>query len=249
MSQPRLHQKLFDLFENKESSLLKECLTHPDYQEFMKKFGIDVPLEELAQAFTHTSFSHEFEVPHQEQLEFLGDSVLQLILTEELYRLYPQEKEGRLSKLRSAIVNEKSLATIAIKLNLSELILVGKGEFTKGLYQQEMVMADTFEALLGQIYRHHGLDFTKKLFLNWLSSALPKALSWDFLLDFDAKSTLQERSLAKYKKLPHYTAEPEGDKFQVKLWINEEMMASGVFSSKKSGEKELAQEVLKKKII
>jgi ribonuclease-3 len=249
MSQPRLHQKLFELFENKESILLKECLTHPDYQAFMKQFGIDVPLEELAQAFTHTSFSHEFEVPHQEQLEFLGDSVLQLILTEELYRLYPQEKEGRLSKLRSAIVNEKSLATLSSTLKLSELILVGKGEFTKGLYQQEMVQADTFEALLGQIYRHHGLDFTKKVFLNWLSAALPGALSWDFLQDFDAKSTLQERSLAKFKKLPHYTAEPEGEKFLVKLWINEEMMASGVFSSKKSGEKELAQEVLKKKII
>lgn len=249
MSHPRLHQKLFELFENKETNLLKECLTHPDFQAFMNKFEIKLPIEELAQAFTHTSFTHEYGVPHQEQLEFLGDSVLQLILTEELYRRYPLEKEGRLSKLRSAIVNEKSLATLAQGLGLSELILVGKGEFKKGLYQQEMVLADTFEALLGQIYRHHGLDFTKTLFFNWLNSALPEALSWDFLQDYDAKSTLQERSLAKYKKLPHYTAEPEGEKFRVKLWINEELMASGVFSSKKSGEKELAQEVLKKKII
>jgi ribonuclease-3 len=249
MSQPRLHQLLLELFENKDPLILQECLTHSDFIQFMKKYGIELPPQELAQAFTHTSFSHEFMTPHQEQLEFLGDSVLQLILTEELYRLYPQEKEGKLSKLRSAIVNEKTLALLAAHLKLNELILVGRGEFKKNLFEQDVVLADTFEALLGQIYRFQGLNFTRDLLLNWLRTAAPGALDWSFLQDFDAKSKLQERSLAKYKKLPLYTSENLGEKFVIKLWINDQLQASGTFTSKKAGEKALAQEVLKKEII
>jgi ribonuclease-3 len=249
MSQPRLHQLLIELFESKDPQKLQDCLTHSDYIQFMKEYGLKIPTQEVAQAFTHTSFSHEFMTSHQEQLEFLGDSVLQLILTEELYRLYPQEKEGRLSKLRSAIVNETTLARLATHLKLSDLILVGRGEFKKNLFEQDVVLADTFEALLGQVYRFQGLSFTRDLFLSWLKMAAPGALEWSFLQDFDAKSKLQERTLAKYKKLPLYTSENQGEKFIIKLWVNDELLASGTFSSKKAGEKALAQEVLKKEII
>lgn len=246
MSRPQLHQQLNELYASKDSALLIQTLLHEDFQDFMNKHSLKMPLKELSQAFTHTSFSHEFNVPHQEQLEFLGDSVLQLILTDELYRRFPEEKEGKLSKLRSAIVNEKVLATIAQGLGLNELIIVGKGEYKKGLFEQPTVLADTFEALLAQVYRHLGLDFTKSLFLAWLNQFVPTAFDASFLDDFDAKSKLQEKVLARYKKLPRYTAEQKGEEFEITLWINDEISAQGVFSSKKIGERELASDVLKK---
>lgn len=247
MSRPRLHQFLEEVFESKDS--LNKLFQHPDFKLFADVYSLKIPAENLAQAFTHKSFSHEFNVLHQEQLEFLGDAVLQLILTDELFARFPEYKEGQLSKLRSAIVNEKSLSTIARGLMLNELLIVGKGEFRKKLFDQDAVLADTFEALLAQIYRFHGLEFTKALFLNWLQKFIPTAFDENFLDHFDAKSKLQEKVLAKYKKLPKYTSENIGDEFQITLWINDEEMAKGVFPSKKLGEKELAQDVLKKGII
>lgn len=249
MSRPRLHEQLNELFHSKENSQLAAVLLNEDFQSFMNKYALKITVKDFAQAFTHTSFSHEFHVPHQEQLEFLGDSVLQLILTDELYRRFPEEKEGRLSKIRSAVVNEKTLSHMALSLGLADLIIVGKGEFGKKLYLHPSVLGDTFEAMLAQIYRFHGLEFTRALFLTWLSEFVPAAFEKDFLDDFDAKSKLQEKVLARYKKLPRYSAEPVGDEFEISLWINEELVASGVYSSKKIGEKELANEILKKGII
>jgi ribonuclease-3 len=249
MSQPRLHHLLAQLYEHKDSLLLNECLNHSDYDAFKIQHGLEISSSDLQLVFTHTSFSHEFNVPHQEQLEFLGDAVLQLLLTEEIFARYSSHKEGQLSKLRSALVNEKTLATIASHLKLGELLLVGKGEFKKKLFEQESVLADTLEALLAAIYRQHGFSFTKKLFLEWLNNSFTNALSWDFIEEFDAKSKLQELSLAKYKKLPRYSSENHAEKFLVQLWINDQMLASGIFPSKKMGEKELASEIIKKGLI
>jgi ribonuclease-3 len=249
MSRPRLHELLVQVFENRNTAQLAELFTHDDFQIFMDKHSLKIPRKEFAQAFTHTSFSHEFNVPHQEQLEFLGDAILQLILTDELVKKFPEHKEGHLSKLRSAIVNETSLAIMANGLELGPLLIVGKGEFKKKLFEQSAVLADTFEALLAQIYRFHGLETTRILFLSWLNTCIPGAFEENFLDVFDSKSKLQEKVLAKYKKLPRYTSENHGDQFEVTLWINDVMSARGVFPSKKSGEKELAQEVLKKELI
>lgn len=249
MSQLSLHELLNHLFESRDIQLIAHLFNHEAYAAFSTKHGIKIPAKELAQAFTHTSFSHEYQVPHQEQLEFLGDSVLQLILTDELYKRYPEAKEGHLSKLRSAIVNEKSLSLISTGLGLERLIIVGKGEFKKKLFEQAAVQADTFEALLAQIYRYMGLEFTKDLFLSWLNEFIPKAFDENFLDSFDAKSKLQEKVLAKYKKLPRYTSSQIGDEFEITLWINDVAEAKGVFASKKNGEKELASQVLKKEIL
>jgi ribonuclease III len=249
MSQTRLHTLLQQLFLQKDRALLEQCLNHSDFLEFMQIHGLKLPMAEVVQVFTHTSFSHEYEVPHHEQLEFLGDAVLQLIMTEELYRRNPLEKEGRLSKLRSALVNEETLSILARSLQLNELILVGKGEFKKELFEQPAVLADALEALLGQIYRHQGFEFTRNLFLRWLDKFFPQAFARDFLDQFDAKSKVQEKALALHKKLPVYVSETQGDGFQVQLVIDDKVMAQGFFSSKKNGEKALAQEVLKKKLI
>ncbi len=247
MSQPRLQETLERVFESKD--YLPELFGHHDFKAFAVSQGLTIPLHELALAFTHKSFSHEFQVPHQEQLEFLGDSVLQLILTEELYRRFPDYNEGQLSKLRSAIVNGASLATMARGLGLGALLIVGKGEYQKRLFEQESVLADTFEALLAQVYRFQGLDGARTMFFLWLQRFIPAAFDANFLTNFDVKSTLQERVLARYKKLPRYTAEASGEAFEVALWINDSEIGRGIFSSKKLGEKELADAALKKGII
>ena len=249
MSRPRLHELLSQVFETRENGLLGGLFTHEDFQAFMDKHELRIPSKDLAQAFTHTSFSHEFSVPHQEQLEFLGDSILQFIVTNELVKRFPKRQEGQLSKLRSAIVNEASLAVMASGLELGSLVIVGKGEFKKKLFEQVAVLADTFEAVLAQIYNFHGMDFTRSLFLNWLNLYIPNAFDENFLDVFDSKSQLQQRVLAKYKTLPRYTSENKGDQFEVTLWINDTASAKGLFPSKKMGEKELAQEALKKEII
>lgn len=249
MSGPRLHDSLLILFEKKDDAHLESCLRHEVFTGFMQKHGIDIPVQEVSQAFTHTSFSHEFEVPHQELLEFLGDAVLQLILTGELFLRMGKEKEGALSKLRSTIVNETSLAELARFLGLPELILVGKGEYKKNLFEQDTVLADTMEALLGVIYKHRGFEFTKELTLKWFESCFPDLWKMKSLESFDPKSALQEKSLAKFKKLPVYSAEPVGERFLISVLVNGEELAQGEYLSKKAGEKELAAKILKENLI
>ncbi len=249
MSRPRLHDSLLSLYELREPARLLCVLTHPDYNHFKETHGLTLPLESLVRSFTHTSFAHEYQVAHQEQMEFLGDAVLQLILTDNLCKRFPEEKEGKLSKMRSTLVNENTLSQLALKLSLGDLILMGKGEFKKTLQEQEAVLADTFEAMISQIYRYQGYEFTSNLVLGWYETKLSSAFDLNVLDSFDVKSRLQEKSLALYKKLPRYESEASGEKFEVKLWINETLLATGVFPSKKNGEKELAQIVLDQGLI
>lgn len=248
MSRPRLHESLSALFEHKNPDNLMSLLKHEDFDDFLRLHGISEEKAEFVQAFIHKSFSHEYDVAHQEQLEFLGDAVVQFILTEELYHRFPQESEGRLSKLRSSMVNESSLAILARGLGLNELIIVGKGEFRKNLFDQDTVLADTFEAMLAVIYRKNGLDFTRNLFLKWLDAYRPGVFEND-LANFDWKSKLQEKTLAQFKSLPKYTAFEKDQGFLIELWIEGKKITEGFFLSKRAGEKELAETVLKNALI
>ena len=247
MSRPRLHECLSELYAQKTPEHLTTLFQHEDFNVFRVRYGIEGGAE-FVQAFIHKSFSHEYSVAHQEQLEFLGDAVLQLILTEEIYQRFPEENEGRLSKLRSSIVNEKSLAILGRGLKLNELILVGKGEFTKNLFDQDAVLADTFEALLAVIYRKNGLEFTRNLLFQWLNEFRPGVFEND-LESFDWKSKLQEATLAKYKSLPRYTSSDADQGFLIELWIEGTKIVEGIFPNKKAGEKELAENVIKKGLI
>jgi ribonuclease-3 len=247
MSRPRLHDQLLQLFAERNSQNLKVCLEHPDFQSFLNLHSLNIPVQDLVLAFTHTSFAHEYEVAHQELSEFFGDAVVQLIVTSELMKLYPHENEGKLSKLRSSIVNENTLAKVATYLKLNELILVGRGEYQKNLHLQDAVISDTLEALVAKIYAHHGMEVASERLLNWLSKSVPEAFKIDNLETFDAKSKLQEATLAKYKTLPRYSADTLTEGFLVKLWVNEGLIAEGVYTSKKIGERELARKALENK--
>lgn len=247
MSRPRLHELLLELFSERNSQNLIACLEHSDYQTFLSLHSLIVPTQELVRAFTHTSFSHEYEVPHQELAEFFGDAVVQLIVTAELMKLYPNEHEGRLSKLRSSIVNEQTLAKVATHLKLQELILVGRGEYKKQLHLQDAVISDTLEALIAKIYLHQGMKIASERLLNWLELSVPDAFKMENLDSYDSKSKLQEATLAKYKTLPRYSADTLAEGFLVKLWVNDGLVSEGVFNSKKIGERELARKALENK--
>ncbi len=248
MSQTRLHQQLQELFSERNSQNLAACLSHPDFASFLEKHLLNLPADDLVLTLTHTSFAHEYQVPHQELSEFFGDAVVQLIVTAELMKLYPDEKEGRLSRLRSFIVNEKTLSQVASYLELEKLLLVGKGEFKKELHLQETVLADSIEALMSAVFNHMGLEAASVIFLKWLREASPEVFQMENLENYDAKSKLQEATLAKYKTLPRYSADNLSEGFLVKVWVNEGVVAEGVFSSKKIGERELARQVLENKV-
>src|SRR5690625_2499180 len=125
--------------------------------------GVDLDPELLVLALTHRSFAHEAGgIPTNERLEFLGDSVLSIVVTEYLYREHPQKTEGDLAKIRAASVSQTALAAIARTLMLGEYVLLGKGELSAGGRDKDSILADTLEAVFGAIYLSHGLETSRK---------------------------------------------------------------------------------------
>src|SRR5660397_269471 len=123
-----------------------------------EKLGVRLDPELLVLALTHRSFAHEAGgIPTNERLEFLGDSVLGVIVTEALYRRHPDLPEGELAKMRAATVSQRALAAIARTLDLGPYVLLGKGELATGGTDKDSILADTLEALFGAVYLTHGL--------------------------------------------------------------------------------------------
>ena len=135
-------------------------------RELVARLGVELSEEILKQAITHRSFSYENGgIPTNERLEFLGDSVLGIVVTDELYRKNPDAQEGQLAKLRAAVVNAKALADVARTLGLGEFLLLGKGEEATGGRDKSSILADAVEALLGAIYVEHGLEKSSEVIL------------------------------------------------------------------------------------
>ena len=137
------------------------------FAQLIARLGVDVNPQLLELAFTHRSFAYENNLPEtNERLEFLGDAVLGLVVTEELYNRYPDLDESKLSPLRSGIVNMRALAEIARELNLGQYMRIGKGEEVTGGRDKTSLLADALEALFGAIYLNHGFTETTKVILN-----------------------------------------------------------------------------------
>lgn len=204
----------------------------------------------LLNALTHKSFAHEVKVSleNNEKLEFLGDSVLQIFVSEFLYENFKDLDEGALSKLRSAIVNEKTLSEIANFYKINCYILLGKGELKNKGHEKDSILSDTFEALLGAIYLDAGYTKTKEIFMTLIKNyeQLAKPIfDQSIILDFDAKSRLQEVVMAKYKSNPKYVShEISQNSFEVKIFINNVEVNSVIHSSKKKAMQILAKQVL-----
>lgn len=207
--------------------------------------------ELLVLAFTHRSFINEYreeQLQHNERLEFLGDSVLGLIVADFLYHRLPSYPEGKLSQLRSRIVDANSCSQYLLKLKLSEYILLGRGESMSEGRAKQSILSDVFEALLGAIYLDGHMSTAKSFLL------------MHFEEDFEAtigkpsrnyKAELQDFSQKKFQKPPIYKvieeAGPDHAKvFHVMVYINEEEAGLGIGTSKKEAEQRAASVALEK---
>ncbi len=147
----------------------------------------------LRNALVHSSFTYESRVEgecNNERLEFLGDAVLQLVISEYLFRAFPERTEGELSKMRSMTVCEHSLARVARQLNLGRYILLGKGEEKSGGRERNSLLADAFEALVGSVYLDGGLGEAKSFVLDHLAGIIDEVVTGQTIRDY--KTELQE---------------------------------------------------------
>ena len=215
--------------------------------------------ERLFQIFSHKSFIHEnpkFEVDN-ERLEFIGDAVLDLIIGEMIFKRYPEKSEGELSKLRSSLVNEKSLAMISEKLNIGAFVLLGKGELKLSGFEKTSILSDTFEALLGGIHIDHGylkvFEFFSNLMVYLNEQHHIDFLDAESLENFDAKTKLQELTMKECKEVPRYEVEElkndNETQFEVKMFLKTKLISSMTGVSKKKTMQALAQKVLEEKLI
>ncbi len=204
----------------------------------------------LKEALTHRSYINEnrsWKFSHNERLEFLGDAVLELIVTEELFHRFPEKSEGKLTPLRAALVNYQMLARVALSFNLEKFVLLSRGEAKDNGRGKEVVLANATEALIGAIYLDSGYDAAKKFINNFVVVFLGEILREG--LQSDAKSLLQEKMQASEKITPVYKvleqSGPEHQKvFKVGVYSGKKMIASGEGRSKQEAELDAAKKAL-----
>ena len=212
-------------------------------RELVARLGVELSEEISKQAITHRSFSYENGgVPTNERLEFLGDSVLGIVITDELYRKNPDAQEGQLAKLRAAVVNAKALADVARTLGLGEFLLLGKGEEATGGRDKSSILADAVEAILGAIYVEHGLAKSGEVILQLFAPIL--AASAELGAGLDWKTSLAELVNSKSLGAIEYVIEqsgPDHDKrFSAQVKVGQDLYGNGEGKSKKEAEQHAA---------
>jgi ribonuclease-3 len=205
----------------------------------------------LEEAVTHRSFLNEHpgkNIAHNERLEFLGDAVLELAVTEDLYGRFPQYNEGTLTSLRAALVNYQMLASVARALSLEEFMRLSKGEAKDVGRAREVILANAFEAVTGAIYEDGGYSSAKAFVLYAVMPRLEDVLKEGSYKD--AKSALQEKVQANSRVTPAYRLleekGPDHDKvFTMGVYVGETLIAQGTGPSKQEAETEAAKNALK----
>ena len=200
----------------------------------------------LNKALTHRSYANENSetLKHNERLEFLGDSVLDILVSDYLVHEYSEFAEGTLSKIRAAVVNETCLAKLAKSIKLGNYLLLGRGEDLSGGREKASILADTFEALAGAVFCDGRFEATSNIFLPLLIEEITKtAQSWSFR---DFKSDLQEYTQNKLVCIPSYKVVREigpdhAKKFEVVVMIKNEVEGKGFGRSKKEAEQAAAK--------
>lgn len=203
----------------------------------------------LKQAVTHSSFTNEQKINkygHYERLEFLGDAVLELVSSDFLYHTYPQESEGKLTKMRASMVCEPALAFCARDIELGNFLLLGKGEESTGGRQRESIVSDVMEAVIGAIYLDGGIEKATEFIYRFILSDLENKK-----LFYDSKTTLQEIMQSGGGREYHYElvdeSGPEHDKlFVVEFLVEGECYGKGSGRTKKAAEQQAAYEALLK---
>lgn len=202
--------------------------------------------EILRQALTHRSHSS----PHNERLEFLGDSVLNCVVASMLYERFPEQKEGELSRLRASLVRQESLAEVAAELSLGEVLRLGEGELKSGGFRRPSILADALEAVFGAIFLDAGFNAVEavigRLYLSRIEQIDPRNTGKD------AKTSLQEWLQARHLPIPQYTllrTEGEGhvQRFEIACVVSSHQLSvSGAGHSRRSAEQQAAQAAMKK---
>jgi ribonuclease-3 len=209
--------------------------------------GVDLDAELLQRALTHRSYAYEHGgLPHNERLEFLGDSVLGIVITESLYRTHPDLPEGRLAKLRASIVNMRALADVARDIGpagLGAFVYLGRGEEATGGRDKSSILADALEALLGAIYLEHGLDTSARVIHALFDTLMHDVAESGAGLDW--KTSLQELTAERGLGVPEYTMTsrgPDHEKtFTAAATVAGESFAASTGKSKKEAEQLAAE--------
>jgi ribonuclease-3 len=199
----------------------------------------------LQHALAHRSWCGEQEggAPSNERLEFLGDAVLGLVVAEYCYQRYPEFPEGKLAKVRSAVVNARVLALVAGRLGVGEVLLLGRGEEGSGGRMKASILSDAFEAILGAVYLDAGWDAARDLVLRELGTAIARA--GEEPDDFDHKSRLQEKAVRDGDGTPRYVvvgSGPDHDRaYTAEVFLSGKSWGIGEGRSKKDAEQEAAR--------
>lgn len=219
---------------------------------FEKVCGIKfLNLNLLNLSFTHRSFANETSALKQnnERLEFLGDSVLGLVISSYLFQILPDKAEGDLAKIKSFVVSEDILSDISKKLHVDQLLLIGKGEENSGGRQKKALLADALEAIIGAYFLDSGFMDAQKLVLSLLVPEINTVLEDKHKKDY--KTLLQEYVQKKFRTYPKYVLldkiGPDHDKtFFIQVQINGQTLGSGSGKNKKEAEQGAAAEAFKK---
>jgi ribonuclease-3 len=220
-------------------------VSEPSYDDLRAALGspeLDAGL--LERALTHRSFAYENGgLPTNERLEFLGDSVLGVVVTETLYRTHPDLSEGRLAKLRAAVVNARALAEVARTIGLGEHIKLGRGEEATGGRNKASILSDTVEAVIGAVYLSGGFPVASAVVHLLFDPLMEAAAGLGAGLDW--KTSLQELSAEHSLGVPEYVIEDEGPDhaktFTAKVRVGEALYGLGTGRSKKEAEQQAAE--------
>lgn len=224
------------------------------YLNFEKKMNISFQNKGLLQqAFIHRSYINEQKesgLTHNERLEFLGDAVLELVVTDFLYEKYPDTPEGKLTAYRSSLVRTESISKAARDLGMNDLLMLSKGESQDQGKARDYILANTFEAFVGAVYLDQGYDAAKTIIGNALFGNIESIISegsWR-----DAKSYVQEKAQEIYSETPRYelisSEGPDHAKdFVMGIYFGDKKIAEGVGNSKQKAQQSAAQSAIEKK--
>ncbi|MBU0981146.1 ribonuclease III [Patescibacteria group bacterium] len=206
----------------------------------------------LELAFVHKSYVNEAEdqEKHNERMEFLGDAVLELCVTDYVFRTYPDQPEGELTNWRSALVKGKNLAKVARELHLGDYLKLSRGEELSGGRDKTYILANTTEALIGAIYLDKGYEKANKFVLKFIITMLDEIIKQKLYID--AKSRIQELAQEKLSLTPRYDllkeSGPDHDKiFTMGIYFEKELIAKGTGPSKQEAEQAAAHKALQEK--
>lgn len=222
-----------------------------DFSSLEKKLGVNFKNKDLLiQAFIHRSYLNEnpdFHLFHNERLEFLGDAVLELVVTRYLFESYPKKQEGMMTNWRAALVNSKMLSKIAKKIGFNGFLLLSQGEEKETGKARQFILANTFEAFIGALYLDQGYDVCNEFIRQHLIKTLPEIIKKGLFKD--AKSSFQEQAQEKVAVTPSYKVlkewGPDHEKnFVVGVFLKEKLIAEGIGSSKQEAEESAAKKAL-----